>query len=296
MKLLFSTFLCFLLLGQGLSADPSAGDPLEIREYVRKLFRGTGRSFSFSPEVMGAVSVDEVEKGETSLEGRLCRALLLVGASCRLEGGVYNIVPGEAILLRVEGHRWSPPHEQTASSHWAVTQDSKELWILRGKSLHRVRKSDLKTLSQSLFWDEVERQKVTLKANSLDLREVLRSLFKQVDRSFSISPEVKGKVTISVVDGTFIDALETVLRQVNAKYEIDGGVYLINPIRVPKEPLNKEQNTGRFVDSDPSLLTDWSRGSVIARDESFMYVLIDQMLYKLDKTSLQQIASRRMGE
>src|SRR5580693_10046632 len=67
----------------------------------------------------------------------------------------------------------------------------------------------------------------SLELEQADVREALRALFKNVNVSYSIAPEVQGPVTVSLKNVTFETALQNVLRQVDATYRIEAGVYEI---------------------------------------------------------------------
>ncbi|MBC8065999.1 MAG: hypothetical protein H7Y17_14290, partial [Chlorobia bacterium] len=67
----------------------------------------------------------------------------------------------------------------------------------------------------------------SLELDSADVREALRALFKNVGVSYSIAPEVQGTVTVSLRNVTFEAALQNILKQVNATYRVEGGIYQI---------------------------------------------------------------------
>jgi len=75
--------------------------------------------------------------------------------------------------------------------------------------------------------DISQRQIPSLELEQADVREALRALFKNVNVSYSIAPEVQGTVTVSLKNVTFDLALQNVLRQVDATYRIEGGVFEI---------------------------------------------------------------------
>ena len=61
-----------------------------------------------------------------------------------------------------------------------------------------------------------------------DVREVLKSLFKAVGNpGYSVDSTVQGTVTTNLTNVTFAVALQNVLRQVDATYRIEGGIYQI---------------------------------------------------------------------
>src|SRR5580700_6495592 len=75
--------------------------------------------------------------------------------------------------------------------------------------------------------DISQHQIPSLELEQADVREALRALFKNVNVSYSIAPEVQGPVTVSLKNVTFETALQNVLRQVDATYRVEGGVYEI---------------------------------------------------------------------
>ncbi|HVT11159.1 MAG TPA: hypothetical protein VHE55_02750 [Fimbriimonadaceae bacterium] len=67
----------------------------------------------------------------------------------------------------------------------------------------------------------------SLDFDSVDVREALRALFKSVGVSYSIAPEVQGTVTVNLKNVRFDTALQNILKQVDATYRVEGGVYQI---------------------------------------------------------------------
>jgi type II secretory pathway component GspD/PulD (secretin) len=81
----------------------------------------------------------------------------------------------------------------------------------------------------------------SLELDSADVREALRALFRNVGVSYSIAPEVQGTVTVSLRNVTFEAALQNILKQVNATYRVEGGIYQI--------VLKEDPGTGTTTDS-----------------------------------------------
>jgi hypothetical protein len=67
----------------------------------------------------------------------------------------------------------------------------------------------------------------SLEYEQADVREALRALFKTVNVSYSIAPDVQGSITVSLKNVKFDLALQNILRQVNATYRVEAGVYQI---------------------------------------------------------------------
>src|ERR1044072_4814406 len=67
----------------------------------------------------------------------------------------------------------------------------------------------------------------SLDFDSVDVREALRALFKSVNVSYSIAPEVQGTVTVNLKQVRFDTALQNILKQVDATYRVEGGAFQI---------------------------------------------------------------------
>lgn len=74
---------------------------------------------------------------------------------------------------------------------------------------------------------DVGEQRVIARAGNLDVREAIRRLFKSVDFPYSIDSEIEGPISINLHGVTFEQAFQTILRQVNATYRVEGGIYQI---------------------------------------------------------------------
>lgn len=127
-----------------------------------------------------------------------------------------------------------------------------------------------------------------IKAEQKDIREVLRDLFKQVGTSYSISPDVQGSVTIQLRNVTFEMALANVVRQVDATYRIEGGVYQI--IKRGLHVVGGPQDL-RYVVGEPA---DQS-APVMTMDDRHLYVLKGETLYKVSKSDLKTVAQGVLG-
>jgi type II secretory pathway component GspD/PulD (secretin) len=60
-----------------------------------------------------------------------------------------------------------------------------------------------------------------------DIREVLRTLCMVTGASFTINPEVQGRITLSIKDASVEKVLDMVLKEVDATYRLENGVYVI---------------------------------------------------------------------
>jgi type II secretory pathway component GspD/PulD (secretin) len=80
----------------------------------------------------------------------------------------------------------------------------------------------------------------SLEYQQSDVREALQALFKAVGASYSIAPEVQGQITVSLRNVQFSTALQNILRQVDATYRVEGGVWQI----VKREESNSAPEPG----------------------------------------------------
>src|SRR4051812_4403099 len=112
----------------------------------------------------------------------------------------------------------------------------------------------------------------SLDLDSVDVREALRALFKNVGVSYSIAPEVQGTVTVNLRNVTFEAALQNILKQVDGTYRIEGGVYQI---------IKREDIIPPTQNQDPTTTTttgNKTRRKVFVRhaDPQFLAILIGQ--------------------
>jgi len=85
----------------------------------------------------------------------------------------------------------------------------------------------------------------SLEYQQADVREALKALFKQVDASYSLAPDIVGYVTVTLKDVSFEIALTNLLNQVDATYRYEAGVFVIVKREPPLPPDtgNREGDT-----------------------------------------------------
>ncbi|MBS1703700.1 MAG: hypothetical protein JST12_18700 [Armatimonadetes bacterium] len=71
----------------------------------------------------------------------------------------------------------------------------------------------------------------------VDLRVALKAIFHDANQSYSIPPEIQGKVTLQLSDTTFGEALGQTLKQLNLTFLVEGGVFVIQR-RTHPEPID----------------------------------------------------------
>lgn len=132
---------------------------------------------------------------------------------------------------------------------------------------------------------------VTFAAENEDARDAIRMLFRSVDVLYSIAPEIAGPVSVNFKNVPLNTALTTMLRQVNATYQVEGGVY---QIVLQRRVIN-------FSGPDP---TDYSKTfqvkpagpPTMTQDARYLYILKDDQLYKVSKADLKTVEMRKLGE
>lgn len=84
-------------------------------------------------------------------------------------------------------------------------------------------------------------ERVVARAANLDIRQAVKGLFEALGVSYSLDPDVLGRVTFDFEDATFEVVLQTMLTQVNATYRCEGGIYHIVPRgSESEEPANED--------------------------------------------------------
>ncbi|MDR3689867.1 MAG: hypothetical protein P4L46_10845 [Fimbriimonas sp.] len=191
---------------------------VDVREALRQVFNEYNHPYSMAPEVQGRVTL---AVNNTRYE-RILRLLLdQVSATYRIESGVYEIVP----KFQDGGFRDSiaspqAPVPAAPVRPMTMTQDGTYLYIVRGTSMYKVRKSDLVVVK-------------TGSLNKVDVHDALDQLFGSAGVSYKLDPNVHGIVTLPG-NVSFESALQGTLRQVHATYRIQAGVYEIVPVEVSR--------------------------------------------------------------
>jgi type II secretory pathway component GspD/PulD (secretin) len=67
----------------------------------------------------------------------------------------------------------------------------------------------------------------SLELESADVRDALRILFKNLGVSYTVAAEVQGNVTVHLQNVPFETALNAILKQVDASYRVEAGVFNI---------------------------------------------------------------------
>ena len=123
-----------------------------------------------------------------------------------------------------------------------------------------------------------------------DVRTALRQLFRNINVSYAISPNVQGVVTVDLRNVTFETALQNILRQVDATYRINAGVYQILRRQdqvAPNIQFEEEPTTTR----KPSQVH-----SVITQDGKYLYIFRGDDIFKVQKSDLKVVKTGTLAQ
>ena len=196
------------------TADHFTFKNTDVREAIRRIFKASGKYYSIAPEVHGSVTLDVQY---APYEAVLSLILRQVYASYRVESGVYVIFSlDNQYVQRKAGYLKDAPAYGPVlpNKESSITQDARFLYVIRGTTLYKVQKSDLKVVKTGAL-------------DQVDIREALHELFSSVNASYTVDPQVQGSVTLDFKNVLFETALQQVLRQVGATYRIMDGTFQI---------------------------------------------------------------------
>lgn len=94
----------------------------------------------------------------------------------------------------------------------------------------------------------------SLDFQSADVREAIRSLFRTVGGSYTMDANVQGTITAGLKHVPFETALQQVLRQVDATYRVEGGIFQIIK-RVEKSTITDADPTPPTISGGKTLRT-----------------------------------------
>jgi type II secretory pathway component GspD/PulD (secretin) len=115
-----------------------------------------------------------------------------------------------------------------------------------------------------------------LELESADVRDALKILFKNVGASYTVASEVQGSVTVHLKDVPFETALNAILKQVDATFGVEAGVYTIKKKEVDTAPVISTQDVDtntqltpkkrlyriKIMHADPELILMLLRGGL----------------------------------
>jgi len=239
----------------------------DVRDAVGQVCKEFKMQCVFDPGVQGLVTMT---LGNVSFETALENALRQVDATYRLQNGVILVFP----RLHSIGITEPDPSEHglvmvdSTTTNCSMTQDSRYLYLYKGTTLYKIQKDDLNLVKASISFDALNLpSSQSVSGIGVDVRAALRSLFKRINVSFEMTPEVQGAVTDVPATTPFETALLKILGQVNATYRIDSSAF---HIYLKSQTINPGP--------DPA--------SAMAQDDRYVYLLKGIGLYKFQKSDL----------
>lgn len=138
----------------------------------------------------------------------------------------------------------------------------------------------------------------SLEVKQGDVRDVIRKLFKTGNVSYTIAPEVQGGVSVSLKNVTFEAALHNVLKQVDATYRVEGGVFsIVRRIGDVASVLN-ESETARLAPppsiTPPALPVLSKESPSIVQDIKFLYIVRGSSMFKVRKSDMKVVATGKL--
>lgn len=226
----------------------------DVRAVMRALAERYKINYAISPEVKGQISCSVSSE---PFETALLKILAPIHATFSIQNNVVHVMTEDELLGRnfVEATRMNRAF-QGIGAPFAIgeifTQFKRRLRLdrnVKGNVSFRLANATfadsvtafLDEINGSIWlvdgvynirtrpaWDVARKDKVfSLELTDTDVREALRELFREGGTSYTIAPDVQGSITVALKNVTFETALQNILKQVNATYRIEGGVYII---------------------------------------------------------------------
>lgn len=281
---------------------------LEIGKAVAYLFAKVNGKYSLAPDVRG---VTTVSLRQVSFEGALANVLKQVNATWRVRDGVYEIV-----LKPQPEIDWSRVAAEDREAHGEdAIEVISRLYKNAGVSVEispglkgriKLSENELKGLTFESAIQRILKQAnatylveggvykivpqnpgqkiVSVEFTNEDVRDALRKLFISTGITYSIGVEVQGTVTAMMKNVPFDTALTNLLKQVDSRFQIEGGVY-----QVVRSSTRLDE--GSLVTGTPQ-----SQIPVMTQDEKYLYILRGDMLYKVNKADLKTVEMRKLGQ
>lgn len=123
----------------------------------------------------------------------------------------------------------------------------------------------------------------------VEVGRALLELSSNINVSMQISPNVKGFVTPGNKDATFETTLQDLLRQVNATYYVEAGVYYV----VPKGDAGRMEFRQDASQTGPG---PNSAATAMTQDARYIYVLSDGLLFKLQKSDMKLVKKGSLSQ
>ncbi|MEQ1822685.1 MAG: hypothetical protein ABL949_09255, partial [Fimbriimonadaceae bacterium] len=130
----------------------------------------------------------------------------------------------------------------------------------------------------------------SLELQSADVRDALQILFKNVDVSYTVAGDVQGTVTVNLKNQTFEVVLQAILKQADATYRVEGGIYNIIKKEIIAPPTPGGNDGGPTV--NPSDNKRLYRLRIRHADPQYVFNLLSN---RSDFSGEPEISSRPSG-
>lgn len=227
-----------------------------VEAALREIFQDKA-SFILSPEVKGQITATF---NKIAAEKALLAVLRSAKATYRIEDGIYYIEPAVEVALpfsRPLSMEFKNADVRTAvkdvmmasratytiapevQGHVTLSLNGDGFADALDKILEQVGATysmeggvvNIRLKDQPTHPGLGENTSVSLDVSAADVNSALRVMLLGKPISYTISPEVQGTVTARFQSIRLEDALMKLLKQVNATYRVDGGVYQIVPLK-----------------------------------------------------------------
>ncbi len=231
-------------------------DDTDLRQALKVIFKANNASYSISPDIDGKVSL---HLKQASLEEALRNILGPFNLTYNYSGGVFLITRSKAVdlktaplLKRLPPYQFSDVDlrqalktifEQAGVSYWISPDIQGKVHFATGSAQLGDVLSRLLKKTDATYWYEngaffigakprssqeiLDHIVPLVEFNQVDVKEALREFFGRNNVDYTLSDKVEGSVNLYVRQVTFKQALDYLLKQLDATYRIEGGVFKI---------------------------------------------------------------------
>lgn len=248
----------FSVRGVDITSDESMDfdfDNVPLWKALKQIFKASNASYSISPDIDGKVSL---HLKHTSFGEALHEVLGPLHLTFDYLAGVFVVKRSTSVDLTTEPlFKLLPPtkisgdlrqalqtvFEQAGVSYWISPDVQGNVHYAIGSARLRDVLSGLLKQTRATYWLEngafyvgakpkssqelLDHRIPLVEFDQVDAKEALRDFFGRNNVDYTISDKVEGCVTLYVRQVTFKQALDYLLKQLDATYRIEGGVFKI---------------------------------------------------------------------
>ena len=289
-----ASFFCCLAFGQDFrgQVDKFEVTEMPIRAALERLFANRS-SFVMAPDLDGTVTLS---LRNVSLDSALYYVLREVDGTFTYADGVYVITHSQTpervihwpqdtrLLLQFEGidvqvalkslfkssdlkrsYTIDPAlRGKVSGAHFFETFEEAASWLAEeaGGQISFI-SGQYQINRKTSGWRPCEDVDVKLRQDHAEIRDVLRSLFKQVNLIYAIAPDVQGKVSCDL-HGPAVEVLPRLLAAVKSFYRTESGVVQILHEQEKPNPISEPHGVSKESDFIFRMLNPPPAGWVVA--------------------------------